>query len=109
MANDGPASESDPYREGDSFGEDRTGGSRFTYDRGPWLGGWGLGGGPGEPEVASGASDAELVAEGEADRRGLVSLLVLVGAALVSIPEPATSLLGVGFLVAGVVGWLVRR
>ncbi|WP_089817705.1 hypothetical protein [Halomicrobium zhouii] len=62
---------------------------------------------------ATAQSDDEMVYAGgrEADdgwlTRGLAWALLLTGLALFLFPEPATSMLGIGLIVAGLVVWVV--
>lgn len=98
----------DQYEGGEQF-DDRSGDLASTEGTAPWGGGWGIGRSVGRSHDAKGASDAELVEAQTGDQRGLFSLLALVGVVLVLVPEPATSLLGVGFLLAAGIGWLVSR
>lgn len=61
---------------------------------------------------ATGASDDRMVYAGgrQADdswlTRGLASMLLLSGILMFLFPEPATSLLGIGLIVAGLVVWV---
>lgn len=81
----------------------------LSYDRFP--SGWGWGWPPAFREDASG----EPVRRGDSDagedrwESGLVSLLLVGGVVLVVFPEPATSLLGIVLVLAGVVAWLAGR
>ncbi|SFG87753.1 hypothetical protein SAMN04488063_3191 [Halopelagius inordinatus] len=74
---------------------------------------WGWGGGWGLPSAArkegtvrsnEGAGDDD---DGSLVDEGLISLLIVVGAVLFLIPEPATSAIGALLLFVGAVGWLV--
>lgn len=62
---------------------------------------------------ATGASDGRMVyADGrEADdswlTRGLATMLLVTGAILFLFPEPATSMVGIGLIVTGLVIWVV--
>lgn len=62
---------------------------------------------------ATGASDGRMVYAGvrEGDdtwlTRGLASMLLVTGLILFLFPEPATSMLGIGLMVAGLVVWTV--
>lgn len=46
---------------------------------------------------------------GIADEFDLATLLVVAGAVLFVIPEPITSVLGVGLIALGVLGWLASQ
>lgn len=98
----------DQYEGGEQY-DDRPNGSVSTSEMAPWGGGWGLGRRDDTSSDATAASDAEVVAEEAEPQRGLYSLLVVVGAVLFVVPEPASSLLGLGLMLAGAVGWLVTR
>lgn len=75
-----------------------------------WGGGWGLpsaareeGAAGTNEETYDGASDGD----GSLVDEGLITLLIVVGAVLFLIPEPATSAIGALLLFVGAVGWLV--
>lgn len=92
----------------DAKDEDR-GGFSF-YPSWGWGGGWGLpsaarreGTVRSNEEAYEDASDDD----GSLVDEGLITLLIVTGAVLFLIPEPATSAIGALLLFVGAVGWLV--
>lgn len=83
--------------------------SPLSFDRFPY--GWGWGFPPafredpdGDPVRGHDTSTGDGRWEG-----GLVSLLLIAGVLLVVFPEPATSLLGIVLVVAGILAWVAAR
>lgn len=94
------------YRGGSSYD-----GDRYAEDEGrTWLPypSWGWGGGWGVP-LAGQREETRSDEDGDGGllEEGLITLLIVTGAVLFLIPEPATSAVGVLLLFVGAVAWLL--
>ncbi|MFC6823542.1 hypothetical protein [Halopelagius fulvigenes] len=98
---DGPYREESRY-DGDQYTEEEDRAGFSYYPSWGWGGGWGV-------PLASRREEARSDEGGNGSLldEGLITLLIVTGAILFLIPEPATSAVGVLLLFVGAIAWLV--